>query len=234
MDVFGKAFQDYMTGKKDLEITVYTDISGPEKLPVSYFFRSWDDMPEGEKLVIERSGGRVLDVGAGAGSHALELQKRGLQVLALDVSPGAVETMRQRGVKETHCGDFYDLNKDHFDTILFLMNGAGLAGDLKGLKKLLNHAEELLSAGGLIYIESTDIMYMYEDEDGSYRIPMGEKYYGELEYRLICQDLETKPFPWLFVDPDSLEYTARMCGLKTRIIYTGDNYNYVAELSKTK
>ncbi len=232
MDVFGKAFQDYMAGRKDREIKVYTDISGPESLPVSYFFRSYDEMPEGEKLVMEHSAGSVLDVGAGAGSHALELQQRGLQVLALDVSPGAVQTMRQRGVKEIYCGEFYDLKKESFDTILFLMNGAGIAGSLKGLKKLLKHAAGLLSPGGMVFMESTDIMYMYEEDDGSYRIPMGEKYYGEREYRLVYHDLETKPFPWLFVDPHSLEYTASMCGLKTRIIYTGDNYNYVAELSK--
>ncbi len=232
MDVFGKAFKDYLAGETGHDIVVHTDISDPERLPVAYFFRSWDEMPDSEKLVLERCTGRVLDAGAGAGSHAIELQKRGLEVLAIDISAGAVETMRQRGVKETKCCNFFDLKQNSFDTILFLMNGAGIAGKISRLKRLIDHAGALLSAGGKIYIESTDLMYMYEEEDGSYRIPMGKAYYGELEYRLEYRGAETKPFPWLFVDPATLQHVASSCGLDSGILYVGDNYNYVAELTK--
>ncbi len=203
MDVFGRAFRDYVAGDQSGIIRVHSDITEPEDLPVSYFFRSWDEMPEWEKMMLNRAAGHVLDIGAGAGSHALELQSRGLPVDAADVSPGASEIMRERGVKEVYCRDFFEIRNRQYDTLLFLMNGIGIAGTLDGLRKLLKHAASLLMPGGEILIESTDLMYMYEDEDGSYRIPMGDHYYGELQYRLEYKGLKSSPFPWIFVDPAS-------------------------------
>ncbi len=232
MDVFGRAYQDYLSGEKDGIIKVYSDIAEPEELPVSYFFRSWEEMPEYERLILSHAEGEVLDVGAGAGSHALELQKKGIAVDALDISPGAADVMRKRGVKEVWCGDYYDMANKGYETILFLMNGIGIAGSLSGLIKLLKHADTLLVPGGHILIESTDLMYLYEEEDGSYRVPLGERYYGELQYRLVYKNLETKPFSWLFADPDSLQHAASTCGYKTRILYAGERHNYVAVLTK--
>ncbi len=230
MDVFGIAFRDYMAGNRDGVIRVHSNIAEPEDLPVAYFFRSWDAMPEWEKTMMNQAAGHVMDVGAGAGSHALELQKRGVPVDAVDVSRGAAEVMRKRGVKHVYCADFFDIQFNHYDTILFLMNGVGIAGTLDGLYKLLQHAASMLMPGGEIIIESTDLMYMYEDADGSYRIPMGDQYYGELEYRLHYKNIVSEPFPWLFVDPESLKHAAEAAGLQMRILYVGENYNYVAAL----
>ncbi len=232
MDIFGSAFQDYLSGEKNGIIKVYSDVAGPEELPVSYFFRSWEEMPKYEQLMLSHSEGHVLDVGAGAGSHALELQKQGFAVDAVDISPGAVDVMRKRGVKGAWCGDFFDMVKREYETILFMMNGVGIAGSLPGLFKMLRHADTLLAPTGRILIESTDLIYLYEEEDGSYRIPMGEKYYGELQYHLVYKDLKTNPFPWLFADFDSLKHAASTCGYKTRILYAGEKHNYVAELRK--
>ncbi len=229
-DIFGRAFKDFMSGKTDGMIRVSTSLSAAEALPVAYFFRSFNKMPEWEKLVMERCRGRVLDVGAGAGSHALALQDKGLAVCAIDVSAGAVEVMERRGVKNVQCRNFFRLQEKGFDTILFLMNGAGMAGTLDGLKKLLTHARKLLNPGGAVYLESTDLMYMYEEEDGSVLIPMGQKYYGELEYHLGYEDLDAEPFPWLFVDPDNLAGIAARCGMHAEIIYQGVDHNYVAEI----
>lgn len=231
-DIFGRAFHDYMAGKTDGVILVETSLTEIEDLPVSYFFRSYKEMPEWEQLVIDRCRGRVLDVGAGAGSHALELQDRGMQVCAVDVSPGAVETMRRRGVADARCVDFFDLKEGGFDTILFLMNGAGMAATLEGLDLLLRNAADLLNANGKIYLESTDLIYMFEEEDGSFLVPMQDKYYGELEYRLVYDGIQGKPFPWLFVDADNLMDIAEKCGFLTEIIFSSDNLNYIACLTR--
>lgn len=233
-DIFGRAFHDYMAGKTDGVILVETSLSEIDELPVSYFFRPFTEMPEWEKLVMEKCRGRVLDVGAGAGSHALELQNRGMQVCAVDISPGAVEIMRRRGVADARCADFFYLKEDGFDTILFLMNGAGIAATLEGLELLLGHASDLLNANGEIYLESTDLIYMYEESDGSFVIPMQDKYYGELEYRLVYDGIKGKPFPWLFVDADNLMDIAEKCGFQTEIIYSSDQLNYIACLSRIK
>ncbi len=233
MDIFGRAFKDFMSGKTDGEIFVSTSLSEAEVLPVAYFFRAFEDMPEWEKLVMERCRGRVLDVGAGAGSHALVLQNMGLDVCAIDVSAGAVEVMKKRGVKNAHCHNFFQFQKKGFDSILFLMNGAGMAGTIEGLKNLLTHARKLLNPKGVIYLESTDLMYMFEDEDGSVLIPLGQNYYGELVYQLSYEGLDAEPFPWLFVDPDNLMDIAARCGMRAAIIYQGADHNYVAEIVKS-
>lgn len=234
MDIFGDAFSDYIRGNIKGRITVRTNISDEEKLPVAYFFRSPGQMPPWEKLVLEKCRGRILDVGAGAGSHSIALQAAGMQPLAIDISPGAVEVMKSRGVKNVLCRDFFSYTPEKgFDTILFLMNGAGIAGKLDRVERLLRHASDMLNEGGVIYIESTDLIYLYEEEDGSIRVPMNESYYGEVEYVLGYRGKYSRPFPWLFLDPGNLAGIADDCGLSTEVIYRGEDYNYVAEIKKT-
>ncbi len=231
MDIFGLAFRDYMQGTPDGVIRVSTNVAEEEELPVAYFFRSYDQMPEWERLALNECRGRVLDVGAGAGSHALVLQDRGLTVCAIDLSAGAVEVMKARGVKDARRRDFFRFSGESFDTMLFLMNGAGMAASLKRLKNMLLHAVSLLRPGGCILMESTDLIYLYEEEDGSVLIPMANKYYGEVDYRLSYKEHRAKGFPWLFVDPGHLTHLAGSCGLQTEILYVGEAYNYLAKLS---
>lgn len=233
-DLFGLAFRDFLDGDKDHIIDVHTKLAGfteQEELPVSYFFRAIDEMPEWERLALDACRGSVLDAGAGAGAHTLELQKRGHQVYAIDISHGAVEVMKQRGVKQAECVSLFDLAGKKFDTLLFLMNGIGMAANLHGLKKLFTHTRELLTPGGSIILESTDIMYMYREEDGSVLLPMGNKYYGEVEYRLSYKHYSSKPFPWLFADMDNLCGVADDCGFIPEILYRGESGNYLAMIT---
>lgn len=213
---------------------VDTSLSGPEPLPVSYFFRSYAEMPPWERLVLEKSTGKILDVGAGAGSHALALQEAGKNVVAVDISPGAAEVMKARGVEQAFCADIWQFNRKDFDTILFLMNGIGIAGSLDRLPALLSHAAGLLSPEGRIYVESADLVYMFEEEDGSVLLPMGDYYYGEVTYQLSYKNLRGEPFAWLFVDADNLAAIARGCGLQMDVIYRGTDNHYVAALSRQR
>ena len=230
MDIFGEAFMDFLDGKTDEVIMVDTSLSDPEPLPVGYFFRSYAEMPPWERLILEKSTGQILDVGAGAGSHALALQEAGKSVVAIDISPGAAEVMNARGVKQALCADIWQFDRKGFDTILFLMNGIGIAGRLDRLSALLSHTAGLLTPEGTIFVESADLAYMFEEEDGSVLLPMGENYYGEVRYQLSYKNHTGSPFPWLFVDADNLSDIARSCGLKTKIIYRGTDNHYVAAL----
>jgi len=189
-------------------------------------------MPPWERLMLDECRGNVLDVGAGAGSHALALQEKGKKVTALDISPGATEVMKARGVEQAVCADIWEFDQKGFDSVLFLMNGIGIAGNLGRLPSLLSHAAGLLSPGGVIYVESTDLMYMFEEEDGSVLLPMGEQYYGEVTYQLRYKELKGEPFPWLFVDMDNLSTIARSCGLQMDVIYQGGDNHYVAALRR--
>jgi SAM-dependent methyltransferase len=233
-DIFGLAFRDYLDGKKYEEILVKIDLFGDEKLPVSYFFRPYDEMPEWEKIVLDECHGRILDVGAGAGSHALYLQDKGLDIMAIDISSGGVECMKERGVKKAFEQDFFTLAHEKYDTILFLMNGAGMAQKLHQLQDMLEKAASLLADDGCIFIESTDLLYMYEDEDGYAMINLAGDYYGEVVYELEYRQWKGKPFPWLFVDYENLSYIAELAELDCEIFYQGETHNYVARLSHKK
>lgn len=230
MDIFGKAFRDYLDGDTQAVIKVYLDVTEPDELPVAYFFRTYEKMPVWEQIALDACRGKILDAGAGAGAHALALQQKGLEVVALDISPGAVEIMKSRGVKYAVCQDFLQFKEGGFDTLLFLMNGAGMAANLQGLQRLFRHARKWLNPGGQILVESTDLIYLFEEEDGSYCIPVGNHYYGEVVYQLEYKGRKAKPFHWLFVDPDNLTNAAQKEGFSVEFLFLGEDHNFVAKL----
>jgi SAM-dependent methyltransferase len=231
-DIFGLAFSDYLKGETGVKILVNIDIGEPEELPVQYFFRSFNQMPAYERQVLKICRGLVLDVGAGAGSHALYLQKKGFDVTALDVSPGAVECMKIRGVKKVVEADFMQWEGEKYDTILFLMNGLGMAGRMENLVNVLKKAKGMLAPNGRIYVESTDLLYMYEDEEGSAMINLAGKYYGEIMYQLSYKEHTGSPFEWLFVDFENLCHAAAVAGLECEMFFQGKTDNYIAALYK--
>lgn len=230
-DIFGNAFKDFLGGDTSAVFKVHTDITDTEDLAVEYFFRDFEKLPAWEQLALDNCKGRVLDVGAGAGSHALILQQRGFDVTALDISPGAVEVMTKRGIKNAVCDDFFLYQEKGFDTLLFLMNGTGMAQTLPGLENLFVHCRKLLKPGGSILLESADLMYMYEDEDGAYCIPMNENYYGEINYQIEYMGIKGNPFPWLFADFDSMASVAMSCGFSVQMLFHGESLNYLAKLT---
>ncbi len=235
-DVFGKALQDYQHGINSAKITTYLQLPGytrpiKDTLPVSYLFRGYNEMPELEKKALNHCRGKVLDIGCGAGSHSLFLQQEGLDVTALDVSALAIETCRARGIgKAVHCG-FNDYNGIKFDTLLLLMNGIGLAGRLRDLQGFLDHLKTLLYKKGQVLLDSSDIIYMYQDnEDSSFHIPAGPPYYGEGEFVLEYKGQKSRKFPWLYLDYKRLEKAASRRGMKCEFLNSGEHYDYLARL----
>ena len=195
-------------------------------IPVEYLFRDFNDMPKLEQIALRQCKGKVLDVGCGAGSHALFLQNnQKLETYALDNSPGAIEIARKRGVLNTKEKDFFSLNDGKFDTILMLMNGSGIIGKLENLKEFFRHSKSILNEGGRIILDSTDLIYLFEDE-----IDDTEKYYGEFEFSLSYKDLKSDCFNWLYIDPELLTQHAKANSFKCNIIETGENYDYLAVL----
>ncbi len=230
-DIFGLAFQDFLAGNTQGKILVDSNVSEQEELPVAYFFRDYKEMPPWEQLVMDESRGRVLDAGAGAGSHALYLQQKGLDVTAIDISPGSIACMKERGVEKAVMQDFMKLEDEKFDTLLFLMNGTGIAGRIEKLPTMLKQCACLLSENGTVYMESTDLLYLFKEEDGSAAINLAGDYYGEIIYQLYYKDVKGDPFRWLFVDYENLAFMAREQGLHAEPVYRGENDNYVVKLT---
>ena len=235
-DLFGKAILDYQTNNFPEDLITETTISEEDEMSVSYLFRSYDEMPILEQKALQLSKGKILDVGCGAGSHSLYLQnEKNLEVLAIDISDYAINACQLRGIKNTKVQNILDLDSNDsaskYDTILLLMNGTGIFGTLKDTTKYLQKLKSLLNPHGQVLIDSSDIIYMFdEDEEGAYSIP-AEGYYGELEFTVSYKGEKENPFPWLYLDYNTLQNAALANGLKCELIQEGEHYDYLAKIS---
>ena len=232
-DLFGKAIFDFQTNNSPEDLVTETSISEEDEMSVSYLFRSYDEMPKIEQKALQLAYGKVLDVGCGAGSHTLTLQNdRNLDVTAIDISEKAIETCELRGVKNTKVDNILSFEGEKFDTILLLMNGTGIFGKLANSNTYLSKLKSLLNPRGQILIDSSDIIYMFdEDEDGGKWIPSDKDYYGELVFNLSYKGEKEIPFDWLYLDYNTLQNAAIANGLQCELVLEGEHNDYLAKLS---
>lgn len=232
-DLFGKAMFDFQTNNSPEDIITETTISEEDEMSVDYLFRSYNEMPKLEQKALQLANGKILDVGCGAGSHSLSLQNdRNLDVTSIDISEKAIETCKLRGVKNAKVQNILDFEEEKFDTIILLMNGVGIFGKLENCNKFLTKLKSLLNPGGQILLDSSDIIYMFdEDEDGGKWIPSNNDYYGELVFNISYKGEKEEPFDWLYLDYNTLQNAAVANGLKCELISEGEHYDYLARLS---
>ena len=232
-DLFGKAMFDFQTNNSPENIITETSISEEDEMSVEYLFRSYNKMPKLEQKALQLAIGKTLDVGCGAGSHRLTLQNdRNLDVTAIDISEKAIETCKLRGLKNTKVQNILDFEGEKFDTILLLMNGTGIFGKLENCNTYLSKLKSLLNPGGQILIDSSDIIYMFdEDEDGGKWIPSDKEYYGELVFNISYKGEKEEPFDWLYLDYNTLQNAAIANGLKCELVLEGEHFDYLAKLS---
>ncbi len=226
-DPMGKAITEFWkTGQPDF-IQVFSDIAEPDMMPVEYLFRDYDSMPALEKTALKHAEGKILEVGAAAGSHSLWLQENGKNVTALDISSLSVTVMKQRGIQNVVQSDFFHYHpQEKYDTLLFLMNGTGIAGTLKNFPRFLSHCRSLLKKGGKVLLDSSDLAYMFEDGD-----ELPDHYYGEVSYIMEYKGIKSEPFHWLFIDFYTLTKYVNASGGSCRILKEGEHYDYLAEIS---
>ena len=227
----GRAIADYHATGKAARLRVFSPMFDEDEIPVTTLFRTLDEMPAIEREALQAAVGVILDVGAGAGCHSLALQAMEKRVTAIDISPLAVATMRQRGVKDVREQDFFTLD-GKFDTILMLMNGIGIVGKLSRLPAFFMQVEHLLAPGGQLLCDSSDICYIFEDEEGIIDLTGVEGYYGELTYQMQYKDVKGEPFSWLFIDPETLRDQANAHGFHCDILMRGPHYDYLARLTR--
>ena len=229
----GAAILDYQTKGKAGKLSILSSMFEEDEMPVKHLFRNLEEMPMLEQKALSLAKGKVLDVGAGAGCHALALQAQSIAVKAIDISPLSCEAMELRGVMNAECINLFDEHLETgFDTILLLMNGTGIAGKIENFPALFNRLKALLNKGGQILIDSSDIKYIYENEDGSFDINLNAAYYGEVDYQMVYKDVKGDSFDWLYVDFPLLKSIAESCGLHGELIAEGEHYDYLARFFK--
>lgn len=231
-DPMGTAIADYHRTGRASTLRVFSSQFDEDEIPVAQLFRTYSEMPVIEKQALNLATGRILDVGAGSGCHALALQEMGKEVTAIDISELSVEVMRQRGVYDARATDLYDEHfAEKYDTILILMNGSGIIGNIEGMEAFFRTMKRLLLPGGCIYMDSSDLKYLFEEEDGSFLIDIADDYYGMVDFRMQYKQVKGEAFNWLYIDFDTLAYYAEQYGFTTEMVCEGDHYDYLARLS---
>ena len=120
---------------------------------------------------------------------------------------------------------------EKFDTILMLMNGTGIIGRLENMPAFFERLKSLLNENGSVLIDSSDLNYLYEEEDGSFMIDLAGEYYGLVDYQMKYKNILGEPFDWLYVDFETLSDYAEDNGFKAELVHEGEHYDYLARLT---
>ena len=227
-DVLGRAWLDFWQHGSSSPLLLHTSYGTVEEMPTDYFFRDETAFPPLEHYALSVCRGQVLDVGAGTGVHAFCLQKKGLSVTTLEISPVGVRIQRERGISHVVQTDYRTYEGRHYDTVLLLMNGIGVVGTLAGLHSFLQQAAHWLHPQGQLLFDSSDITYLYEDEPRP-----SDRYYGEVRYRYEHQSQLGEWFPWLYIDPDTLQTIGQKTGWHMQIIFQDDYDQYLVRMTRT-
>lgn len=230
-DPLGQALIDFQISGKKTDVIIKSDSFDDDVIPTQYFFRSYNEMPKTEQKAMQLAKGKILDVGAGAGCHSIYLQNKDLEVTAVDISPLACKCMEQRGVKNVILSPFQEIKNEKYDTILFLMNGMGVDGGIKNLPQMLQKIKALLKPGGKVIFDSSDMRFLYENEDGSYDINLNADYYGEFQFQMCYNEIEGDWFDWLYIDSDTMQVYAEQSGFEYEKVYEDDHYAYLATMT---
>lgn len=230
-DPMGAAIYDYHKNGKVGKLRVFSSCMEEDEIPVAELFRTFSEMPSLEQIALKMAIGNILDVGGGSGCHSLALKEMGKKTMAIDISPLAVEVMRERGIN-AKVTNFYDENfSEKFDTILLLMNGSGIIGNIKNMEHFFSRIRTLLNPGGCVLMDSSDLRYLFEEEDGSFSINLADEYYGQFDYQMQYKEIKGQPFDWLYIDFDTLSFYAEKYGFCVELAASGNHYDYLAKLS---
>ncbi|WP_300704645.1 class I SAM-dependent methyltransferase [Bacteroides sp.] len=231
-DPMGAAIADYFKRHRADRLRVFSSQFDEDEIPVKELFRAEKQMPLLERTALSMATGKILDVGAGSGCHTLALQEARKEVHAIDISPLSVEVMEQRGVRNVSQTNLFDERfYDTYDTILMLMNGSGIIGKLENLPTFFKKMKQLLCPGGCILMDSSDLSYLFEEEDGSIVIDLAGDYYGEVDFQMQYKDIKGDSFDWLYIDFQTLSLYATENGFKAELVKEGKHYDYLAKLT---
>lgn len=232
-DPMGAAIADYFKWHKADRLRVFSSQFDEDEIPVEELFRTEKQMPLLERTALQMATGRILDVGAGSGCHSLTLQEAGKEVHAIDISPLSVEVMKQRGVRSVSQTNLFNEHfADEYDTILMLMNGSGIIGKLENLPDFFRKMKLLLRPGGCVLMDSSNLSYLFEEEDGSIVIDLAGDYYGEVDFQMQYKNVKGDSFDWLYIDFQTLSLYAAENGFTAELVKEGTHYDYLAKLSR--
>ena len=226
-DPLGQAIADYYYQHAPARLWIHNTYGPKEEMPVAAYFRNFSQMPALEHAALQLCKGKILDIGAGAGSHALWLQQQDKDTTALEISALSCDVMKQRGLRQIIQQDVFSYSGEKYDSLLLLMNGIGLSGTLDGFRLFLRHAATLINPGGQLIFDSSDVAYVYKNH-----FPDLTGYYGEIAYRYQYKGKKTGWFKWLYIDRYTLSAVALAEGWRDDFITEDENGQYLVRLQR--
>jgi len=226
-DVLGHAINDFYFKLSPGRLLIHNKFGEPDIMSVATYFRSEGEFPLLEMEALNNCTGNVLDIGAGAGSHALYLQHNNVNVTALELSPLAANVIRHRGVIKVINDNVFRYHDGTFNTILMLMNGIGLTANIAGLHTFFDHIKPMLASNGQVLFDSSDVSYLYNRG-----LPATPRYYGEIDFRYEYKRRKTAWFTWLYIDAGTMQTIAGEHGFIMTVLFEDEHDQYLARLVK--
>lgn len=233
-DPLGQMLLDYLNGDQDAAVTVESTTLDMWEMTGRTMFRTFKQMIPIEKKALGLCKGRVLDIGAGSGCHSLYLQSQDIRVDSLDYSAGCVEVMKKRGVKHPFHDSLFALDGPKYDTLLMLMNGIGIAGSLDGLNLFFQFIKTILSKNGQLIADSTDLAGLYDPAvllQSVLDLGLKDSYYGETQFTMTYQHIQSDPFDWVYLDFDTLARHAEYHGFSCENILSEKDGKFLCRIA---
>lgn len=235
-DAFGHLLLDHLHGRAGRARLERDDGAAGPAMAAAYFFMPYDQWAQEERMVFDEVRGHVLDVGCGAGRHSLEAQSRGLDVTAVDISPGAVSVCEQRGVRDVRLLPLAAVGRSlgPADTVLMMCGNFGLAGSAPKTRETLHMLHELTAAGARIVLDGDDPYAGMDADDEAYHernralghLP------GQVTIRLVYGERATPWYDLLMVSPGELEALAADTGWRLASLVEAEPPEFFAVLEK--
>ncbi len=234
-DAYGRELLDQLEGRPVYEI-VERDDGYIDAHPAAGYLAEYDQWSPAEQESMTAVEGRVLDIGCGAGRHALYLQGKGHSVVAIDVSPLAVEVCKRRGVRDVRVMSITEIDSSfgEFTTILMMGNNFGLFASERRAKRLLRRFHGMTSREGRIIAQARDPYNTDNEFHHEYHQrnrDMG-RMGGQLRIRVRHQKYTSRWFDYLFVTPAEMEDLVAGTGWRLERVFGAEDPSYIAVLAK--
>lgn len=221
-DPFADALEHYLeTGKSAFFIT--RDDGHRRREHVGWYFTGYRDFWAIEKPALRFARGRVLDVGCGAGRHALYLQRKGLRVTAIDSSPRVAAIASARGVRDVRVVSAckrLPFQAGEFDTVLLFGNNLGMCGSRAATTRLLRQLTRVTRPGARI-LATTRAPGMFAPQHRAYwarRLAQGHEF-GVVRLTLDFQGKNAKQVDWFWIAPSALMLLAWENGWRVDAVF---------------
>lgn len=238
-DIFGMMFMDYLRTGQDVRYGIRRDDGYFEWDNVRGYFSEYDEFGSLIQEAIREVGSKVLDVGCGAGKHSLYLQKIGVDVVGLDISPMAIQVCKERGVGKCVVASASDMpfkNSPCFDTIIMMGNNFGICGTMCETKRMLENFRKIVSDDGTILAHAVDptltsnpVHLAYHERNRKLGLPI-----GQIKLKLEYEDSVSQWLHLLLVTPEEMRKLAEETGWRFERAITGQDASFVGVLKISK